>query len=76
MAAGIAGLRLLEETSPYARLDALGRQLRDAILGLVAQPQRRQAMGARGREVAKNFTADAMCRKYLELYESVLGPLA
>ena len=51
-------------------------QLRDAILGLVAQPQRRQAMGARGREVAKNFTADAMCRKYLELYESVLGPLA
>ena len=32
MAAGIAGLRLLEEENPYARLDALGRQLRDAVL--------------------------------------------
>jgi glutamate-1-semialdehyde 2,1-aminomutase len=32
MAAGIAGLRLLEEENPYARLDGLGRQLRDAVL--------------------------------------------
>jgi glutamate-1-semialdehyde 2,1-aminomutase len=32
MAAGIAGLRLLEDTNPYARLDELGRQLRDAVL--------------------------------------------
>jgi glutamate-1-semialdehyde 2,1-aminomutase len=32
MAAGIAALRLLEEQKPYARLDALGRQLRDAVL--------------------------------------------
>jgi glutamate-1-semialdehyde 2,1-aminomutase len=32
MAAGIAALRLLEELDPYARLDALGRQLRDAVL--------------------------------------------
>lgn len=32
MAAGIAALRMLEETDPYARLDALGRQLRDAVL--------------------------------------------
>ena len=32
MAAGIAGLKLLEEMNPYARLDALGRQLRDAVL--------------------------------------------
>ena len=32
MAAGIAGLRLLAELNPYARLDALGRQLRDAVL--------------------------------------------
>jgi glutamate-1-semialdehyde 2,1-aminomutase len=31
MAAGIAALKLLEELNPYARLDALGRQLRDAI---------------------------------------------
>jgi len=32
MAAGIASLQLLEELNPYARLDALGRQLRDAVL--------------------------------------------
>jgi glutamate-1-semialdehyde 2,1-aminomutase len=32
MAAGIASLRLLEELNPYARLDALGRQIRDAVL--------------------------------------------
>ena len=32
MAAGIASLKLLEELNPYARLDALGRQLRDAVL--------------------------------------------
>lgn len=31
MAAGIAALRLLEETNPYARLDQLGRQVRDAL---------------------------------------------
>lgn len=31
MAAGIAGLKLLDETNPYARLDALGRQLCDAV---------------------------------------------
>jgi glutamate-1-semialdehyde 2,1-aminomutase len=33
MAAGIASLRLLEELNPYAELDRLGRQLRDAVLG-------------------------------------------
>ncbi|MDB6093336.1 MAG: hemL [Verrucomicrobia bacterium] len=32
MAAGIAALELLEELDPYARLDALGRQLRDAVV--------------------------------------------
>ncbi len=32
MAAGIAGLQLLEELNPYPRLDELGRQLRDAVL--------------------------------------------
>ena len=51
-------------------------QLRDAILELFAAPERRRAFGLRGREVAKNFTADAMCRKYVELYESVLGSIA
>jgi glutamate-1-semialdehyde 2,1-aminomutase len=31
MAAGIASLRLLEDLNPYARLDALGRQLGQAV---------------------------------------------
>ncbi len=31
MAAGIAALEMLEESSPYPRLDALGRQVRDAL---------------------------------------------
>jgi glutamate-1-semialdehyde 2,1-aminomutase len=36
MAAGIAALRLLETENPYARLDALGRQVRDALLAACA----------------------------------------
>jgi glutamate-1-semialdehyde 2,1-aminomutase len=32
LAAGIASLRLLEETDPYARLEKLGNQLRDSVL--------------------------------------------
>ena len=32
LSAGIASLRLLEELNPYTRLDALGRQVRDAVL--------------------------------------------
>lgn len=32
LAAGIASLKLLEETNPYAALDARGRQIRDAAL--------------------------------------------
>ncbi len=32
MAAGIAALRLLDELNPYAQLDRLGAQLRDAVL--------------------------------------------
>jgi glycosyltransferase involved in cell wall biosynthesis len=48
-------------------------QLREAILKLRDQPALRHAYGARGRELAKNFTSEAMWRKYLALYESVLG---
>ncbi len=50
MAAGIAALRLLKEENPYARLDALGRQLRDAVLaaarakGLALQVPQRGSM--------------------------------
>jgi len=36
MAAGIAALRELKEHDPYARLDALGRRLRDGVLAAAA----------------------------------------
>jgi len=51
-------------------------QLRDAILQLKANPDLREAYGRRGREFAKDFTGEAMWRKYLALYESVLGRVA
>jgi glycosyltransferase involved in cell wall biosynthesis len=47
-------------------------QLRDAILGLKADASLRRTYGERGREFAKDFTADAMCGKYVALYEAVL----
>ena len=50
-------------------------QLRDAILRLRADPEGRRALGERGREFAKDFTGEHMWRKYLELYESLLGGL-
>jgi glycosyltransferase involved in cell wall biosynthesis len=50
-------------------------QLRAAILELRAAPTRRRELGARGRELAERVTADIMCRKYLDLYEAILGPL-
>jgi glycosyltransferase involved in cell wall biosynthesis len=51
-------------------------QLRDAVLALRADPVLRRAYGERGREVAQDFTGEAMCRKYVALYESILGPLS
>ena len=50
-------------------------QLRDAILRLRADGALRRSYGERGRLVAKDFTAEAMWRKYLKLYESLLGRL-
>jgi glycosyltransferase involved in cell wall biosynthesis len=50
-------------------------QLRDAILALRADVAQRLAYGERGRVFAKDFTAEAMWRKYFVLYESLLGRL-
>jgi glycosyltransferase involved in cell wall biosynthesis len=58
---------LIEPASPA--------QLREAILRLRADRTQLRAYGERGREFAKDFTAEAMWRKYLELYQSLLGPL-
>ena len=51
-------------------------QLRDAILTLRADSALRRTYGERGRVFAKDFTAEVMWRKYLALYESLLGRLA
>jgi len=37
MAAGIAGLKLLDNLDPYARLDRMGRAVRDALAGAAAE---------------------------------------
>jgi len=50
-------------------------QLRDAILTLRSDAQLCRTYGDRGREFAKGFTAEAMWRKYLGIYESLLGPI-
>jgi glycosyltransferase involved in cell wall biosynthesis len=50
-------------------------QLREAILTLRADAGLRRTLGERGREFAKDFTSEAMERKYFALYESLLGRL-
>jgi glycosyltransferase involved in cell wall biosynthesis len=50
-------------------------QLRDAILLLKADPDLREAYGRHGKEYAKDYTGEAMWRKYVTLYESILGQL-
>jgi glycosyltransferase involved in cell wall biosynthesis len=47
-------------------------QLRDAILHLKSDRELRRTFGERGREFAKDFSSDAMCSKYLALYEAAL----
>ena len=48
-------------------------QLQAAILRLYDDPDLRRAMGARGREFARDFTAEAMARSYLERYRQAAG---
>ncbi len=50
-------------------------QLRDAIYELRSSPELRRSLGERGRELAKGFTAEVMWRKYLAIYESLIGSL-
>jgi len=64
---GVNGL-LIEPAQPG--------ELEQAILSLCASPVRRRALGERGRARAKDYTAEAMGRKYLAIYASVLGTAA
>jgi glycosyltransferase involved in cell wall biosynthesis len=46
-------------------------QLADAILELLGSPQLRKKLGSQGRQlIDSEFTAEAMARKYIELYRS------
>ena len=60
---GVNGL-LIDPASPG--------QLRDAILKLKENAELRRVYGERGRELAKDFSSEAMCNKYFALYEGVL----
>jgi glycosyltransferase involved in cell wall biosynthesis len=51
------------------------RQLRDAILLLGGDQALRRQYGEYGRAFARDYTAEAMWRKYLALYQSLLGKL-
>jgi glycosyltransferase involved in cell wall biosynthesis len=50
-------------------------QLRDAILRLRGDPELRRSYGEYGYLLAQDYTAEVMWRKYLALYESLLGKL-
>jgi glycosyltransferase involved in cell wall biosynthesis len=50
-------------------------QLRDAILLLRGDPALRRSYGECGRVFAQGYTAEVMWRKYLALYQSLLGKL-
>ena len=52
LAAGIAALRMLEELDPYARLDGLGRQVRDAVLAAA----RRRGIPVQAPQVGSMFS--------------------
>lgn len=51
-------------------------ELRASILRLLAAPEQRRAFGEHGRSIAADYTAEAMGRKYMELYRSALGSAA
>ena len=46
--------------------------LKEAILSLYNQPQLSAKFAQRGSEIAVNYTADVMCKKYLKIYQSIL----
>jgi glycosyltransferase involved in cell wall biosynthesis len=48
-------------------------QLEQSILRLYEDPDLRRALGAQGREFSRDFTADAMAARYLELYRQAAG---
>ena len=47
-------------------------QLKAAILRLSEAPELRRQFGDRGQRLAKNFSANVMCKKYLALYQAAV----
>jgi glycosyltransferase involved in cell wall biosynthesis len=47
-------------------------QLQAAILELFVSPVMRKKLGQRGKEISAAYSADAMCRKYHDIYRSVI----
>ncbi len=60
MAAGISGLKMLEELNPYPRLDTLGRQLRDALTDACRQKGLPAQVPQVGSMWSVFFTAEAV----------------
>jgi glycosyltransferase involved in cell wall biosynthesis len=50
-------------------------QLAAGILEIHDSPDLAQTLGSNGKNIATHYTAAVMCKKYLALYESVLGPI-
>jgi glutamate-1-semialdehyde 2,1-aminomutase len=75
MAAGIAALRLLEETNPYARLDALGRQVQAALLAAARHKGLALQVPQVGSMFAVFFTSTAV-RDYTTALKSDAGLFA
>lgn len=48
-------------------------QLKAAILRLRDEPGTMKRFGARGQQIASDYSAAAMCRKYLEIYETIVA---
>jgi glycosyltransferase involved in cell wall biosynthesis len=48
-------------------------QLKAAILRLRNEPETMKRFGVRGQEIAHEYSADSMCRKYLAIYKSIVA---
>ena len=63
ISSGQDGLLVPAEVEPFAR--AMGE--------LLAEPRRREAMGERAREKARQFSAESCARRLARLYEDVIN---
>lgn len=72
MAAGVAALRLLLETDPYARLDAMGQSVRDALLAAAREKGLPLQVPQTGSMFAL-FFAESPVRNYTDAIASETG---